>query len=67
MKADGYFETGWFTPRAFPGRKVERTVPLWPVQGDVEFFVVDALTGEPLPRFTAHLVDTGWREGEGAS
>ena len=65
VKADGYFETGWFTPRAFPGRKVERTVPLWPVQGDVEFFVVDALTGEPLPRFTAHLVDTGWREGEG--
>jgi len=64
VKADGYFETGWFLPRAFPGRSVERTVPLWPVQGEMVLSAVDAITGDPLPHFTAHLVDTGWREGD---
>jgi hypothetical protein len=64
VKAEGYVETGWFAPRAWPGRAVEHVVDLWPATGTISLDVADALTGRPLPRFTANPVDTGWREGE---
>ena len=50
-----------------PGAEQGRTIALMPVAGELVLHVRDALTGEMLPRFTAHVVDTGWQDVPGGS
>jgi len=64
FKAPGYYETGSFYPTVFPGKAVTRTVFLNPAAGRVEFSVLDRITGKPIPRFSAYLLDNGWAQYE---
>lgn len=56
--AEGYSETGDFYPINFAGRKITRTIALWPSEGAVEFRVRDALNGAPLEKFVGRVLDS---------
>lgn len=67
IKSDGYYETGSFYPTVFPGKTVKKTIQLHPSTGKIQFRVIDALSGEPIQRFSAYLLDNGWAQYENGS
>lgn len=67
IKSEGYYETGSFFPTVFPGKTVKKTIQLHPSTGKIHFRVLDALSGEPVPRFSAYLLDNGWAQYESGS
>lgn len=67
IKCEGYYETGSFFPTVFPGETVKKTIQLHPSTGKIQFRVLDALSGEPVPAFSAYLLDNGWAQYENGS
>jgi hypothetical protein len=67
VRAQGYYETPSFYPTVFTGRSVTQTVFLWPVQGEMTFRVLDAMTDAPLPLFSIYFMNAGWRDGKDGS
>ncbi|MBP9027819.1 MAG: carboxypeptidase regulatory-like domain-containing protein [Aminivibrio sp.] len=67
IQCEGYYETGSFYPTVFPGKTVKKTIQLHPSAGKMQFRVLDAISGEPVPRFSAYLLDNGWAQYENGS
>ena len=67
VRAQGYYETPSFYPTVFTGRSVTQTVFLWPVQGEMTFRVLDAMTEAPLPLFSIYFMNSNWRDGKDGS
>ena len=63
FRAEGYHETGSFYPTTFPGQTVVRTIRMQPSTGEMTLKVLDALTGKPLPKFSAYMLNTAWSDG----
>ncbi|MGI6074785.1 MAG: carboxypeptidase regulatory-like domain-containing protein [Pyramidobacter sp.] len=56
FSAAGYEDSPRYATAFFPGQRVTRRVHLWPKEGEIEFDVFDAITGEPLKRFVGRAM-----------
>jgi 5-hydroxyisourate hydrolase-like protein (transthyretin family) len=63
FRAEGYHETGSFYPTTFPGQTVVRTIRMQPSTGEMTLKVLDALTGKPIQKFSAYMLNTAWSDG----
>lgn len=64
IRADGYYESGIFYPRAFPGKAVTRKVYLWPIAGKMVTHVFDVITGKPIDTFSGYILGMNWKNSE---